>query len=1498
MARNRILAAYLLGATFLPSTLYAGDLPTNPTVVSGNVTIGTPANNGLVITQSSGFGIVNWGSFSIGQGFGVQFNNGSGATLNRVTGGDMSSIMGSLNATGSVFLINPNGILVGKTGVVNTGGRFVATTLDTTNQDFMNGGDTTFAGTSAAYVVNLGKVSSLGGDVALLARNVVNEGTISAPNGTVGVIAGREILMRDASVDDGMFAVKVGGSDTSVSESGSIKAAAAELRAKGGNVYALAGNTQGTIEATGVAKVAGRVFLTADGGALKADKTVKAKNADGSGGKIVAHAKTIDLGGKLDASGTKGGTVEVKATDDTQFHGDIYASGDTSDNGGFVEVSGGHLTFAGDVQTGGGTLLIDPDNIEISFNNAAFPALSNASVLTPDSVDALLLTQNVIIQTSGGNGDAGTIAVLNSVVWNSNFSLTLLAQGDIRLDASIQNDSATGGDVNVVAGWDGTTGLTAFDASVFDAAPLASTTLFGASTGLAYTLRGNNYTTTGSVYVGDGANFNATAVGAKGGATRVYARDVVVQGSTTDANNAYAQVGYNVSVPGDAGTIAGDISVRATGNVSVIGRALTGNAAQIGHVGLNTFVGTSGGTTVATTGAISVEALGDVLLKANVGAGNNSTYAMIGSGALTFVSETGGARTGDITVVAGGEMSIDASATQGAANVVDGVWIGHLSSDTAPASNVSLTAGQFGESAASMVGAGGMSTLDIAMLAHDLRYGNVKVTATDSSMTLTGSTQLISCECSYITAPGDFIVQTAGHLILDSTFGFGNQESSPGAGDAGGALVLASGGNVTNNAGSNAIGPMTGPWIIYSDRPDSDTGTLGTLFPSEIQFGKVYDPANPLGGVQAGGSALVYAQAPLFVVSDASIVYGDALPVVAVTMFVNGTSEVIADPSTWGLTVNTPTIDSSVVTVSADNFVNVGTYAGALQTSVFNASEIGVSGVLTTNGALTVTPATITVTLDDQSKVYDSTGYSGIETITYDPKFTTPDATAIFSTVVLAYAGGDASGTNVGTYTVSVASISEASGNFVFNTADTAQLNITPATLNVILGDQTKTYDGLGYSGTVGYTGFVGSDTNALITTGPGFGYNGGEGSDASGKNVGNYTVFASGAAESSGNYTFNYGDTARLVIDPATITVALADQTKTYDGVGLYTGTVSYSGFVGSDTAALITAGPTFAYTGGDASGKNAGTYTVSASGTTVSGGNYVLNQTDTGQLVIDPKVLTGFITGIPTKAFDGTTQIALTSANYFLQGLVAGESLTVGQVLGTFDTPLPGTRSITANLAGSDFTAATGTSLANYVLPTSATGPGLIAGAPPSAINDPGPATLVTFPTTPLGDPSGPADKLQTIDTETTQQILDQINAGANFCREFVRKEYAIDCLSDRLQATADGLSSTGEYSEVRAALEDAAHKLHALAISNQSSTMSRIVARSTSGPSRSSSRPLVAVSDSALASANAEASAIIVNTQLVLLRSAANSEKRRVAFQQVGQILGTTKVLLRSS
>ena len=113
----------------------------------------------------------------------------SAVALNRVIGGlGPSSIYGTLTANGRVFLVNPDGVLVGPTGVINTAG-FLATTHDIKNEDFMAGRYLfNIPGRSDASIVNQGTITATsGGFAALVAPGVRNSGTITAELGTVGL---------------------------------------------------------------------------------------------------------------------------------------------------------------------------------------------------------------------------------------------------------------------------------------------------------------------------------------------------------------------------------------------------------------------------------------------------------------------------------------------------------------------------------------------------------------------------------------------------------------------------------------------------------------------------------------------------------------------------------------------------------------------------------------------------------------------------------------------------------------------------------------------------------------------------------------------------------------------------------------------------------------------------------------------------------------------------------------------------------------------------------------------------------------------------------------------------------------------------------------------------------------------------------------------------------------------------------------------------------------
>ena len=98
--------------------------------------------------------IINWGDFSIGSGEITRFlqPSSTSSALNRVISGNPSSILGSLQANGQIYLINPNGILVG--GGADQLCLFI-TLHYVNNADFMAGGNLNFVGSSTAGIQNL-----------------------------------------------------------------------------------------------------------------------------------------------------------------------------------------------------------------------------------------------------------------------------------------------------------------------------------------------------------------------------------------------------------------------------------------------------------------------------------------------------------------------------------------------------------------------------------------------------------------------------------------------------------------------------------------------------------------------------------------------------------------------------------------------------------------------------------------------------------------------------------------------------------------------------------------------------------------------------------------------------------------------------------------------------------------------------------------------------------------------------------------------------------------------------------------------------------------------------------------------------------------------------------------------------------------------------------------------------------------------------------------------
>ncbi len=137
-------------------------LPQGGVIAGGSGNISTSGNVMKVDQQTQNL-FINWDSFSVAKGEEVKFTGPQNfAVLNRVVGHDESKIYGAINAAnhGNVYLINPNGILIGDGAVINTGS-FIASTKDVIDvPSFINSGKVYFQGNAQGNIINLGSIQA------------------------------------------------------------------------------------------------------------------------------------------------------------------------------------------------------------------------------------------------------------------------------------------------------------------------------------------------------------------------------------------------------------------------------------------------------------------------------------------------------------------------------------------------------------------------------------------------------------------------------------------------------------------------------------------------------------------------------------------------------------------------------------------------------------------------------------------------------------------------------------------------------------------------------------------------------------------------------------------------------------------------------------------------------------------------------------------------------------------------------------------------------------------------------------------------------------------------------------------------------------------------------------------------------------------------------------------------------------------------------------------
>ena len=357
-----VTASTSLAALF-PQFVFAAPpvnaLPTGGQVTSGQTTIGAPqttpaGTTRMDINQQSAQTIINWQTFNIGSNAQVNFNqpSASAVALNRVAAGNPSEIYGQLTANGQVFLVNPSGVLVGRGGQVNVAA-FAASTLDITDQNFLNKNYVFTGGNKGGKVVNEGTIiSGLGGYVALLAPEVRNEGLILAQLGTVAIGAGDQVSLQMQG--DRLIKMTVSGAaiETLIENKQAIRAPGGQIilsaRAASRLTQSVVNNT-GVLEANSAADLlgtsqAGRIEVSAPLVTTTGLIQANGVNPGETGGTIALRGDFIGMGGTVSADGhTQGGSVSVVSAATLSRADTVSAKGIGGKGGTITYIAGGQL---------------------------------------------------------------------------------------------------------------------------------------------------------------------------------------------------------------------------------------------------------------------------------------------------------------------------------------------------------------------------------------------------------------------------------------------------------------------------------------------------------------------------------------------------------------------------------------------------------------------------------------------------------------------------------------------------------------------------------------------------------------------------------------------------------------------------------------------------------------------------------------------------------------------------------------------------------------------------------------------------------------------------------------------------------------------------------------------------------------------------------------------------------------------------------------------------
>ena len=804
-----LMSTALAGVLSLAGTPQAYANPIGGQVVGGQANISSSGNT-LTVQQTTSRAIINWSSFDIAPGEITQFEQPSSSSiaLNRVTGSqNPSQILGTLNANGQVWIINPNGVMFGGNAQVNVAG-LVATSADIDNNNFMAGNYTfNHPGNANAVICNAGSITIAdAGLVAFVAPNVSNAGVINARLGKVQLGSGDTFALD--LYGDGLISLAASPAVTQqlVANSGTIQANGGQVMltaaAAQNTINSLINNT-GVIEAQSIGTQNGQIVLYAAGSNAVANNDAASKGQQ-SGASEVLNSGTLDASGY--GSGETGGSISVLGDNVGILSGStIDASGDAG---------GGYIKIGGDFH-GAGTTPTALDTVVQSGSLISADALTSGNggsvaVWADNYTDFAGTISAHGGATSGNGGYVETSGHVLDATGYVNASAQHGTAGQWLLDpADLTIDNGSGSETNVSSSganpitWQiggGTTTNSYLNAATIDSELNAGTSVIIQTTN---TGSGGN----GDIFVNNAISATTGTSGVTGNLTLSAYRNIVVNDSITlggtgviggaltlRADNAANSNGYinveanistfggNITMGGQSGAItAGVLNANGTINTAASGYATDNTHGKAGIIINNAIVDAGGGNIIMN--------------------GKGTSNGSGGSGGVTI----GFSSAGTVKTFGAGNISIS--------GIYSGGAIGLYDSSSIKVSNGAIT----------LIGAADSAATDGQDFGIALNGGSISATGT-GTITINatgGGTQ--SNENDGIDISGGTISTTSGALTILGTGGNGVGGHNSGVDIDSGGIVTSTSGNIsiTGIAGADSSG--------YSFFTDGTTGNaIGT----------------------------------------------------------------------------------------------------------------------------------------------------------------------------------------------------------------------------------------------------------------------------------------------------------------------------------------------------------------------------------------------------------------------------------------------------------------------------------------------------------------------------------------------------------------------------------------------------------------------------------------------------------------------------------------------